>query len=210
MPTSATDPQVAVWYAELDDRAPGQPPATPAALRLRAHRFLRGVVASRLDVPAQDIIIDRGACPACGAPHGAPEVARPGASGLQISLSYSRGRCLVGISGAGPIGVDIQAVTSAARAERLAERILSPGEAAMLERPSAAPHARRVLGSWARKEACLKAVGLGIVLPMRDVDVGVPPAPRDAPVNLNGQHLSVVDVPVGPAWVGAVSMVVDL
>lgn len=209
MPANATETQAEVWHAHLDDNTTGPPTATPRVLRRQAHRVLRSVVGRWLDRTADDIVIERGPCRSCGELHGAPQVARPRDSGLEVSLSYSRGRCLVGISGVGPLGVDIQAVTDAGRAERIAARILSPGEANMLGQSPSAPYARRVLGSWARKEACLKAVGLGIVIPMRDVDVGVPPAARNGPVIVNERALSVVDIPLGSAWVAAVSMAAD-
>lgn len=205
--TDAAEPRAEVWHAHLDDGdTPGGPAATPRTGRLQAHRVLRGVVAGWLERTADDITIERGPCRSCGGAHGAPRVTRPHAAGLDVSLSHSAGRCLVGISEVGPIGVDIQAVTGAERAERIAARILSPDEAAQLGTPSSLPHQRRVLGAWARKEACLKAIGIGIVVPMRDVDVGVPPAARDTPVILQGHALSVLDIPLGPAWVAAASM----
>lgn len=209
MPANATEAQAEVWHAHLDDTTTGQPPATPKERRLQAHRVLRHVVGTWLDRAADEIATERGPCHSCGAPHGPPRVTRPHAVGLEISLSYSHGRCLVGISAAGPIGVDIQAVTDPGRAEPIAARILSPDEAAMLERTSSALYARRVLGSWARKEACLKAVGIGIIIPMRDVDVGVPPAARKAPVIVNEQALSVADIPLDAAWVAAVALAAD-
>lgn len=64
-----------------------------------ARALLRAVARDRLGT---DVVITRG-CPACGRPHGRPEVAA-----LHVSASHTDGLVLVALSDVGPVGVDVE------------------------------------------------------------------------------------------------------
>lgn len=126
-----------------------------------AHLLLRELLASRLGAPAADIQFVRRPCPRCGGPHGRPAVAWPSAEApVEFSLSRSSGLIVVGLADV-PIGVDAEAIGD----ERTAMSVSGLLSAAERARVQDAPAAQRPLvftRLWARKEAYLKAVGIGI------------------------------------------------
>jgi len=91
-------------------------------------------------------------CPRCGsADHGTPAVVRSdGRDAPWVSLSRAGGIVVVAVSGAGPVGVDVEQ-PRAARFAGFANVALHPAEHA----PTV--EARATL--WARKESLLKATG---------------------------------------------------
>ena len=126
---------------------------------LAAHVLLRQLLAAHLNLPPQDIAYLREPCPRCGAPHGRPAVDRPSRP-LHFSLSRSAGLVLIGVAPT-PIGVDVEILPSR---ETVAEVSGLLHAAERTEILSAAPSRRtQVFASiWTRKEAYLKAVGMGI------------------------------------------------
>lgn len=124
---------------------------------LAAHIALRRALGEQLGIAPGDVVFRREPCPRCGGPHGRPALAH-GECGLHFSLSYSGEQVLVGIASA-PIGVDVQRWVDPAGVQSL----LHPSERTEIER--AAPERRAAVFSrlWARKEAYLKGIGIGIV-----------------------------------------------
>ncbi|WP_245863373.1 4'-phosphopantetheinyl transferase family protein, partial [Streptomyces thermovulgaris] len=124
---------------------------------LAGHVALRLLLGARLGVPPAEVPLERLPCPMCKGPHGRP-VVRGGA--VHFSLSRSEGLCLLACAPA-PVGVDVEAVPEYAVAEEVGA-CLHPWERAELSalRPADRPAAfARV---WARKEACLKGLGVGL------------------------------------------------
>jgi len=96
-------------------------------------------------------------CPECGsAGHGRPWARHP-AGTVQVSLSRSRPYLLTAVGGLAPVGVDVESVT-AVDGRWDPDVVLAPGERA------AGAEARARL--WVRKEAVLKAYGVGLSRPM--------------------------------------------
>jgi 4'-phosphopantetheinyl transferase len=95
---------------------------------------------------------------------------------VSFSLSHSGGTALVALAPSGPVGVDVEAGTRLASVDELAARVFAATEsAAFLALPSSQRRAA-FLTAWTRKEAALKALGLGLPAGMEHVWIaGEPP-----------------------------------
>jgi phosphopantetheinyl transferase len=123
---------------------------------IRAHAALRICLADQLGSAPEEV---RFHTPAGGKPMLDSALRAP--STLDFSLSHSGEFGLVGIAMAGRIGVDIEQRVPA-DALALARRWFAPEETAWLELLPTAERDRRFLECWTRKEAYLKALGLGL------------------------------------------------
>lgn len=97
---------------------------------------------------------------------GRPSLAPP----LDVSLSHSDRWTAVALSRSGRIGIDIEAVRSVSSA--LHRRCLTAYEMGWLaDAPPGAQRDRRFFRVWTAKEAYLKALGVGLSLDPRDVEM---------------------------------------
>jgi 4'-phosphopantetheinyl transferase len=172
------------------------------AFAYACHRLL---LSATLDRPIADVPLMRDA-------KGCPRLRDDSA---HTSLSHADGLVAIAVSMSGPVGVDIEPSRRAATMADIAGRICHPREAADLALlPAAADRDLALLALWVRKEALLKAAGVGLE---REMDGFV--APADAPLALHpgaaetvvirmldGGDVAVAavagagDVPVSAAW----------
>ncbi|WP_329567075.1 4'-phosphopantetheinyl transferase family protein [Kitasatospora sp. NBC_01266] len=161
-----------------------------------AHVAVRRILAGYLGTEPAGLRMGRLRCPECGGTdHGAPCVVWP-PSRLSYSLSRSGPHWLLGITAGHQLGVDLEASLNFIDAEQVAPMVLSPSELAHL-RAQGDDESRfaEFLRCWTRKEAVLKASGIGLMADVSSVDVQ--PA-RPGPVVV--RHSAVT----GPgAWVVA-------
>ncbi len=135
-------------------------------------RFTLGAALLRLAVTDEvggspvDLVVDR-RCESCGRPHGKPTA--PGTD-LHVSISHSDELVAVAVTRAGPVGVDVEKM-STMDYEPLLDQVLAPGE----EIHSAADF----FTCWTRKESVLKATGDGLLTSMREVRVSPPGTPPE-------------------------------
>jgi 4'-phosphopantetheinyl transferase len=134
-----------------------------------AHAALRRVLARYLGARPRDLRFGTGE-------RGRPAILS--APQLDFNLSHSGALALIGIAASGPIGVDIEEVRPVADLAALARRHFTPEENAALDGIAPGTRDRGFLSCWTRKEACLKALGLGLSVSTRGFDVGVGPSPR--------------------------------
>jgi 4'-phosphopantetheinyl transferase len=110
-------------------------------------------------------------------------------TGLQFNLSHSGERLLVAVSGAASvmaIGVDLEVLRPVTHLSGLCRRCLTSAETdAVLSLPRAETN-QRFFRYWTGKEACLKALGLGIVDSMQSLEL-----------TLNYPALTLAPTPVG-------------
>lgn len=138
---------------DSEERARAVRFATPLLQRrfIAAHTALRRLLGWATAQPAQSLRIVADAL-------GKPVLAD--VPDLHFSLSHCGGQALLALDSA-PVGIDVEALIQR-DTEVLARQILAPTE---LERWRRAPLAHRVellTESWTRKEAALKACGLGL------------------------------------------------
>ncbi len=125
-------------------------------------RLLLGHLCNR---PAADLVWLEG-------PHGKPSVSGPasdarGLPPLHFNLSHSGGWAILATSTAMELGVDIETHDNQVHLTALAPRILSPQENDHLRLDPTRPgHTDTLLRAWTRKEACLKALGVGLTQDM--------------------------------------------
>ena len=177
------DDEAHIWRAPLD-LAPSQVDHLKSSLsideRKRADRFvflkdrrrfivgrgrLRTILARYLDAqPAQ--------LQFCLGMYGKPSLATvSGEPELRFNLSHSRGLALYAVSRSCEIGIDLERIRTDFDCRHLAERFLSPGENVVLDGiPSNLKH-EIFLAYWTCKEAYAKATGLGLSLPLDQIDV---------------------------------------
>jgi 4'-phosphopantetheinyl transferase len=107
---------------------------------------------------------------------GKPALAGDGAATLSFNLSHAAGRALCAVCDGPPVGVDIEMIRPVAGALAIAREALPPAVVEALRRVPAASRHRVFLQHWTRREACLKAAGLGLGHVAANDRAWVPPA----------------------------------
>ncbi len=168
------------------------PPACPAIAQLHraeedADAILRDRVAALLSIEPADVLVGR-SCGRCGSSaHGRPWARRRGRRDeVAVSLSRCGEHLMTAVSADGAVGVDLEAVAAVAR---LGDRslVLHPNETV----PGRMPTAGELAAMWVRKEAILKALGVGLDTPMAEIRVA---------------DFDVVDLPAPPGHVAALAV----
>jgi len=127
-----------------------------------ADGLVRGAVAETLGVDSDQVRLGRVAT-------GGVRVEEPPDTQVAVSISYGRGLvgCAVAVGCA--VGIDVERERDIGRWERLADAYLTERERARVaesDSPGAA-----LLRLLSRKEALLKAAGIGVSMPLASVDV---------------------------------------
>lgn len=160
-----------------------------------AHVVLRRLLGAYLARDPEAVEFIREACPGCGGAHGRPAVA---GTPLHFSLSHSGDFVLFAFADT-PVGIDVEGEPSAAVAAEVAD-MLHPAERAELAALPLAARPAAFARCWARKEAYLKGIGIGLAEDPSITYVGAGP---DAGV-LTGWSLA--DVPVAPGYAAACAL----
>lgn len=105
-------------------------------------------------------------------PHGKPRLAPAFArQGIQFNISHAGDRALVAVTAGRGVGVDIESIGTRAREADIARRFFTPAEDRALRAAGDASRPALFAAFWARKEACIKASGLGLLLSLDSFDV---------------------------------------
>lgn len=116
------------------------------------------------------------------------------------SLSHAAGRAVFAVSAAGPVGIDLEPVDRAQDMDSIVERVVHRDERSALDGLPANARGHALLDLWVRKEALLKAAGIGLECEMEMfiAPVGVPlPLPGE---RFAGREASLHMVDAGPDW----------
>lgn len=181
--------EVALWWLDTDreivgghpvaaEETPLSPEERERSARLRrpgdrhryraAHIGLRLVLGGYTGLAPEALGLVREDCPCCGAPHGRPALA---GGGPHFSLSHSDGLALIAVSGV-KVGADVEGVPRPAITDELLPSLHPREQSALRALPDAArPEA--LARVWTRKEAYLKATGVGLAYGVADPYVGV-------------------------------------
>jgi 4'-phosphopantetheinyl transferase len=130
---------------------------------LHAHHALRVLLGAYLCMPPKDVRIEHGR-------HGKPFL---NGQSLGFNISHSADCGIVAISRASEIGVDLEVLKLPHETRRFAESVFSVSE---LDALSAVPEmelAAAFFSCWTRKEAYLKALGIGFTINPSTVTVGI-------------------------------------
>jgi 4'-phosphopantetheinyl transferase len=167
---------------------------------------LRSLLGRYLDRPPQSIDLELNA-------HGKPALAASHQdSRLRFNVSHSDGLVLLAFTLNRDIGVDIEKIRLDRPFEKIARRFFARGEAAQLCALEPGRQSQAFYECWTRKEAYIKARGLGLSLPLDSFEVGfgpgIPPSLAPVPGNAgNEQTWTVADL--RPAEGFAAALVVE-
>ncbi|MAD20197.1 MAG: hypothetical protein CMJ52_08410 [Planctomycetaceae bacterium] len=205
------DARLDVFLLDLDASAPDGQDHLTAEERHRAERLhrardrirfasrrrlLRRILAARLELPCESIAFEIG-------PRGKPRLRGPLDERLRFNTSH-RGRWFVIACGTGrSIGVDLELRRRIPDGKALAERWLSPRERGEAARAGHDLDDVGFLRVWCRKEAVMKATGLGLSLDSLSFSVPTGPNLHDPAIvefeRPRSRTLHLVDVD-DPEW----------
>lgn len=149
---------------------------------VRAHAGLRRLLGCLLDVPPYALQFDV-------SEFGKPKLIHQ-ACQLEFSLSHSEDLCVVAVAHGRSIGVDIETWHEVIDAKDVAANVFTSEEFACWSARAPESRGRDFLQVWTRKEAALKAVGLGLQIEPRFIEVGLA-------ANFGEQLERIVQIPVG-------------
>ena len=169
--------------------------------RVAARALLRSVVGAYLGLPPARVELVSGA-------FGKPHVAARGAPPLHVSLAHEGALALVAVCATSAVGVDVTTAALLGDAGSAAAGCCTPVERRRLAALPPEDRPTALARLWARKEACLKATGVGLLGGLAEIDVDAP----DRPVVLRGgdgagpsESWWPVDLDVGPDHAAAVA-----
>jgi 4'-phosphopantetheinyl transferase len=107
---------------------------------------------------------------------GKPRLAAPGQEPeISFNLSHSRELLRIAIGLDRELGIDVERADEAVPVESIARNFFSSAEIAALESMPDPLRRAAFFSCWTRKEAYIKARGLGLSLPLKSFDVSVEP-----------------------------------
>jgi 4'-phosphopantetheinyl transferase len=106
--------------------------------------------------------------------HGKPALAPPwDQTQIEFNLSHTQELAVVAVSREKPLGIDVERVRPVRGTQKIVARYFSPREQGLLDRLGSADLLTGFHTVWTRKEACLKAAGMGLSFPPAQIDVGL-------------------------------------
>ena len=206
--------EVHVWRIDLDRALPADVhDALDAADRARAasfhfelhrNRYLQGRHALRT-LLGRYLDVDPSAVPLVAGAHGKPRFA-DGVAGPAFNLAHSAGLALLAIGRFEHLGVDVEHLASRTHLRDLARTVFCAAELDALEGCSDEDLVVPFYTAWTRKEACLKALGVGLVVDPREVDAGVHPVNASVRVSGSRMALAVQSVALEPGIAAALAV----
>jgi len=122
---------------------------------IAAHGYLRRLLGRSLQMEPREIQFIAGA-------QGKPAIA----GGLEFNLAHSGDIALIALARDRAVGVDVEQVRAMPDAEGISGRFFSTGEQAALAALPVAVRQAAFFNIWTRKEAFIKAIGLGLSFPL--------------------------------------------
>ncbi|MFD5251589.1 4'-phosphopantetheinyl transferase family protein [Streptomyces bobili] len=222
-----TEHEVLVRWARSSDARPGLLGLLDTVERARYEatarpadkaRFLVGCALSRLALgellvlPPADVPLRR-VCPRCGGPHGKVRLAVPERSpyaDVDFSVTHSGDVVGVAVCRGAAVGLDVEDDAIALDIDAAARTALGDTELSALYAGPAAGRRTAFLRTWTRKEAVLKALGVGLHVPLRELEMSAPdtaPTVLDWPRQLGPRpEVSLADLTVEGAHTAAVAV----
>jgi 4'-phosphopantetheinyl transferase len=160
-----------------------------------AHVTLRRLLGEHLGQRPEAVALAREPCATCSGPHGRPVL--PG-NPVHFSLSHTRGLVMIALAEA-PVGIDVEGFPDPGTVTDVASQ-LHPTERTELAALPAAERPAAFTRCWTRKEALLKAIGVGLneELSLTLVGIGPQPAPQ--------ADWLLADLPTDPGYAAAVAV----
>ena len=141
--------------------------------------YLRAILASYLDTPPERVRLAYGE-------HSKPVL--DGANGLRFNLSSSRSTVVYAIGCEREVGIDLEYLDGEAPWEEIARTFFCPSEVEAIWSHPPRLRLRAFFACWTRKEAYLKARGLGISAPLNGFQVTAAPGEAPALLRASARH----------------------
>ena len=165
-----------------------------------AHVALRAVLAGYLQVEPGAVEFARNAW-------GKPRPGNAGAAGLEFNMSHSGDLVLIAVARGREVGVDVEQVRPGFPVLDVARSHFAEPEYALLVSLPADLRPAAFFTLWTRKEACLKATGLGLHLPLDQIDLAGDGLARDRQeAVVAGDRYAIAGLKPAPGYVGAVAV----
>ena len=139
-------------------------------------------------------------------PKGKPELAPDGIGNVQFNLAHSGHMILMGFTSGRRIGVDVEQIRGDLEVDEIAERFFSPLERRYLASLPATQRRREFFRFWARKEALLKATGVGLSASLDSFSVLFPGHEHSLRLQAEGEQKWLIqDIDLQPGYAAAVA-----
>jgi 4'-phosphopantetheinyl transferase len=144
--------------------------------------------------------------------YGKPSLGGEGARGdLRFNMSHSGELALYAVAAGRDVGVDVECTGREFDFDGIAERFFSPAEAAEIQALAAGQRAQAFFNCWTRKEAYIKARGLGLFLELDSFSVSTAVLTHGEAVAVRlppdaERRWSVVNVDPGRGYAAAVAV----
>ncbi len=122
---------------------------------LHGHVAMRTILSRELSMPAREVAYLTGE-------HGKPMLAWNGPPPLDFSFSDVESMALLAVSRGGPVGVDVETIRENVALTPISESRFAIAERDAVRDAPEAERAARFYRIWTRKEAALKAIGIGL------------------------------------------------
>jgi 4'-phosphopantetheinyl transferase len=129
-----------------------------------SHGVMRTILARHLGLAPDALLFFKG-------DRGKPFIVDEQSKGLQFNMSHSGNYAVVAVSEGASLGVDIQYHDKSVDVLALAQRFFSADEYQRLLSAAAEDQLALFYRFWSLKEAFIKAVGLGLSLPLADFSI---------------------------------------
>ena len=159
--------------------------------------ILRQILSSYVGIPPAELKFQYAEC---GKPHLAEKQINPPSAirHPQFSVSHSNGLALFAVS-ARPVGVDLEHIRSDFSFMDIARRFFHEEEIRYLDSLTVGDQPRAFFSLWTRKEAYLKALGLGL-----NASLSTRIMPDDAEIiGQEGEKWTLTDLEIGPDYSAA-------
>lgn len=135
----------------------------------------------------------------------------PAGEALSFNMSHSHGMALYAVARIHNIGVDIEHINQSIECEKIAGRFFSPYEVNMLRAVPKQMQQEAFFNCWTRKEAYIKARGMGLSLDLNLFDVSLAPEAPAAILNIREENQdvsrwSLYDLSPGPGFKAALAV----
>jgi 4'-phosphopantetheinyl transferase len=159
--------EAAAALLEPDERGRSGRETPEASRRRRVARAALRIALSRwCGCPPEALKLVRGR-------HGKPTLADTGIGPVHFNVSRSGDCCLIAVTAIGPVGVDVERVAAFPELEAIVRSRFDAGESAAILRLRGDRRLRAFYNCWTRKEAYLKATGMGLTTGLDAVAVTV-------------------------------------
>jgi 4'-phosphopantetheinyl transferase len=128
---------------------------------------------------------------------------KPAVEGIYFNLSHSDNMALYAVSRAREVGVDIERINPAFAEEQIPEQYFSPAEVKVLRALPKQRQTEAFFNCWTRKEAYVKARGLGLSLDLQSFDVTLAPSEPAAFLRGAGEW-SIEALEIAPGFAAAI------